>query len=150
MVKCAHCGSTDTKKLEALISQGTKEVDLSSMIGMLGLGGGAGSGAKLGVGGGKASTIGTIQSSLAKKAQSRYPKKPGIFALIFFGPALYLTALVGIFDPEVRSVGIIMGIICVYWTYSAYTGRKSFPERLSRFKRTWYCFKCDGLSVTKK
>ena len=152
MVKCAHCGSNDTKRLEAIISQGTKEVDLSSMIGMLGLGGsgGGGSGMKMGLGGGKATTKGIIQSALSKKAQSMYPKKPGIFALIFFGPALFIGTLLHLFSSDGNvAVGMILGLIFVYWAYSTYTGRKSFPERLSRFKRKWYCFKCDRLSITK-
>ena len=72
------------------------------------------------------------------------------FPFIFIGPALFIGALVGIFSPNGQVAGFIMGLIFVYWAYNTYQGRKHFPERLDKFKRTWYCFDCDKLSLTRK
>ena len=150
MLKCPYCKSKNSKRIEAIISQGSKEVDLGTLVGLGGFGGSGKSGMKVGALGGKASTKGVIQSTLSKRLNSMRPKKPGIFALIFFGPALFIGALVGIFSPNGQVAGFIMGLIFVYWAYNTYQGRKHFPERLDKFKRTWYCFDCDKLSLTRK
>ena len=150
MTKCAWCKSNNTKRLAAIVTQGTKEVDLSTLVGLLGIGGGGKSGAKLGLAGGKASTKGIIESSLAKKAKSLYPKKAGIFSLIFFGPVLLLTSIALFLEGGgAQIVGIILGVLFLNWGYKTIQNRKTYSQRLSEYKRTWYCFKCDRLSVSK-
>ena len=150
MVACAHCKSTDTKRLEAIVSQGSKEVDLGTLIGLAGISGSASSGMKLGALGGKAGTKGTIQSSLSKKIESLRPKKPSLMKMIFLGPFLAIITIGFLFGPKGNvGVGIFMLVVLFFYIYNFFTGRKNFPNKLDRFKRTWYCFKCDRLSVTK-
>jgi len=154
MLKCPYCKSKNSKRIEAIISQGSKEIDLGTLVGLGGFGGSGSSGMKLGVLGGKASTKGKIQSTLSKRLNSMRPKKPGCIISYFLTGMMLILVIYGIASETAKSDEMIPTIIFLalfsWWSYSIYKRRKSHPEKLDKFKRTWYCFDCDKLSLTRK
>jgi hypothetical protein len=147
MPKCFHCKSSNIKKLSAIISQGTKEIDLGH--GFLGIGG---SNKNIGIGLAKGKSKGTIKDSLVTRMEKQIPRQTSIFKVMvyaFFGFALIFG---GIADPTHSSRNILMliGIGLFYLAYSARKKRKNYSSELIEFKKKWYCYSCDKFSIDKK
>ena len=119
MPNCFHCKSTNIKKLSAIISQGTKEIDLGH--GFLGIGASKNG---MGIGGAKGKSKGTIKESLVTRMENLIPSQPSKFRLglyTFLGFLLTIAAAVEantVPDSDMGGV-IIVGLVFLYFAYSA-------------------------------
>ena len=138
MPTCYHCKSSQVKKISAIISQGTKNIELGH--GIVGIGA---SKKGLGIGGARGKTGGQIKSALVKKLEKEKPED-GI-NILFFGIIFLIFA---IFFSNTPAFYIVGGIAVVCFALFA-IGRKTYPSELDRFNRTWYCYTCGDYSVTK-
>tara|TARA_B110000037_G_C16844319_1_gene393147 strand:- start:56 stop:625 length:570 start_codon:yes stop_codon:yes gene_type:complete len=148
MTICVSCKSPQTKKITAVISQGTQKIDLGH-----GAIGGAVSQGGLAVGGVKGKTGGTIKSALIKKLEGRKPSDPFLMFLgitVFFFPLYY--ALTGAYSilhkPDGGYWPIISFVVLFLFNIQMYrSGRKTYPAEIHKFKNEWYCYQCGTIFV---
>ena len=146
MMRCVSCNSNEIKKISAVISQGTKEVDLGH--GFLGIGA---SKQGLSIGGARGKTGGTITSGLSKKFKKRIPKKPTQWFMVFSGFALIFGCLTVWEEGLSGWVSIIFSFLFCGTFYNMHNKeQKKYEEEYDKFKRLWYCFACNDITIEGK
>ena len=106
-----------------------------------------------------AKTTGTSGPKLLSKLKEKYPKKSGIFKVTAYG-FLFIGFLIagigGFFDKTsdggtvTASIFMIVVAVLILGAFSrAIISRKTFDERVERYKRTWYCFSCGKYTLFK-
>tara|TARA_A100001011_G_scaffold393179_1_gene482450 strand:- start:911 stop:1438 length:528 start_codon:yes stop_codon:yes gene_type:complete len=148
MANCISCKSPQTKKITAIILQGTKKIDLGH-----GAIGGTVSRGGVAVGGVKGKTGGTIKSALIKKLEGRKPSDPFLMFLgitVFFFPLYY--ALTGAYSilhkPDGGYWPIISFVVLFLLNIQMYrSGRKTYPAQKHQFNNEWYCYQCGTIFV---
>ena len=138
MPTCYHCKSSQVKKISAIISQGTQNIELGH--GIVGIGA---SKKGLGIGGARGKTGGQIKSALVKKLEKKKPVDGFIAlfgAIVFAIFAFFINTTPGYY---------IFGVIAVFCLALFLQARRTYPGQLDLFNNTWYCYTCGDYSVTK-
>ena len=148
--KCGKCGSSDLQQIEAISNQITQTVDAKS-VGVQAFGG------QIGASGSK--TKATITPLLAKQIKRYVPSKSSLFAFIFyifivlFFIAFCISIGVPGSIPEENVNAAMFGygglIIFIYLLYKSFQSRRSYEERLKKYKNTWYCWSCGSFRIFK-
>jgi len=147
-MRCFTCKSENVKKLDAIISQGTKEIDLGH--GFLGLGA---SKSGMSIGGAKGKSKGTIKDGLASRLERHFPQRPSklyILSLITVGFFIFNGLLT--YGFSVESFIMISFLVVVFYEIFKRKKKKEKKYEIEKEEctRTWYCFKCNKLTLQGK
>ena len=138
-VRCHACKSTKLKKVAAVISQGSKTINLGH-----GVIGGSKQG---GLGGALGKTGGSIQSNLAKELARTKPYTLSI--PVFFSFMTLITSIIlwnkwG-FLHYYTIISLVLFVLSCIW-YGKLSDKQNVLLEL--FNNEWYCFTCGKISVT--
>jgi len=137
-MECPICKSENTQRLAVAFVNGTHNISTTSYT----TGAGAGSGGRVGIGGGVTKTSGQSQSILAQHVAPPVKKPYKVpFLCFLFG------VLIPFIKFELGSIveGLVVVGISGYFLYSRFQfNSKEWPNIYQYWKESWICHKCGG------